>query len=49
MWSCPYCGGSAGQPFEDRSLRGTLCLNPECGRFDDVAENIQDDWDTTDL
>lgn len=49
MWSCPYCGGSIGQPFEDRSLRGTLCLNPECGRFDDLIENMQDDWDTTDM
>jgi hypothetical protein len=35
MWICPYCGGTKGHPFADRNLQGVLCLEPDCGRFDD--------------
>ncbi len=51
MWTCPYCGGKLGQPFEDSQLRGMLCLSPDCGRFDASEDGDErlDEWDVADL
>ncbi|MGC5324037.1 hypothetical protein [Brevibacillus sp. SYSU BS000544] len=51
MWTCPYCGQNMGQSFQDSQLHGMLCLNPLCGRFDDLVDSQEtlDDWDTTDF
>ncbi|MBO8170947.1 MAG: hypothetical protein H0Z33_03540 [Bacillaceae bacterium] len=38
MWTCPYCGSSSGMMYEDRNLKGILCLHPDCGRFDQLDE-----------
>jgi len=48
MWTCPYCGGTAGQPFHDNQLNGMLCLDPDCGRFVE-DESRPDDWVDSDF
>lgn len=37
MWKCKYCGGSSGMYYKDNQLEGMLCLEPECGRFNDKS------------
>lgn len=52
MWTCPYCGGKMGQPFEDGQLQGMLCLAPDCGRFDsgdNAQQPLINEWDASDL
>ncbi len=51
MWTCPYCGGTVGQPFHDDQLQGMLCLQPDCGRFveTDPAAGDGSEWDDSDL
>lgn len=51
MWMCPYCGQNIGQPFRDTQLHGMLCLNPDCGRFDEMTDRTEtlDEFDTHDL
>ncbi|MFY0542719.1 hypothetical protein [Brevibacillus sp. H7] len=51
MWTCPYCGGTLGQPFQDDQLRGMLCLQPDCGRFVETKMDLDDgkEWNTSDL
>lgn len=33
MWQCEYCYGRNGMVFKDNNLEGVLCLEPDCGRF----------------
>ncbi|WP_176560130.1 hypothetical protein [Brevibacillus dissolubilis] len=51
MWKCPYCGHDRGHVFSDNQLNGVLCLNQECGRFDETheIENTASDFDSSDL
>jgi hypothetical protein len=39
MWSCPYCGNHSGVAFKDMNLQGMLCMQPDCGRFDQMDED----------
>jgi hypothetical protein len=50
-WTCPYCGGTYGYPFQDNQLQGMLCLHPDCGRFvvSDPDHDDLSDWDATDF
>jgi hypothetical protein len=51
MWTCPYCGGTLGQRFDDDQLHGVLCLQPDCGRFavQDPSHEDGNLWDDSDF
>jgi hypothetical protein len=38
MWRCMYCGNENGMPYTDRNLKGMLCLEPNCGRFQSMTD-----------
>ncbi|WCK56134.1 hypothetical protein PP175_09590 [Aneurinibacillus sp. Ricciae_BoGa-3] len=40
MWKCHYCGSEDGMPYKDRNLSGMLCLAPDCGRFNEIMNEI---------
>lgn len=42
MWTCSYCGKDQGMYYKDQQLEGMLCLEPDCGRFNNVVNNKEE-------
>jgi transcription elongation factor Elf1 len=39
MWTCPYCGSNNGVIFKDNQLKGMLCMEQDCGRFNQMDDS----------
>lgn len=49
LWTCQYCGSEYGMYYKDQQLEGMLCLDPNCGRFNDLNEKEKKDFYDSDL
>lgn len=46
MWKCEYCGGNKGMYYKDKQLEGMLCLEPDCGRFNNIPIEDKNYYDS---